>query len=641
MPRPELCATLRAPVSDEKASLLQTLRRPFRRTPTTVASIAFALIVGGLSAWAEQRTNSATGSAPRVALLVFAYASACSAFTLALSLVRVGRDSVLPSHFRAGAAGVLVLAWTLLDLACFRVLHRHIDAEAIHLGYEAVKSGTLHVGATDVAAALAALVVALVGLALAHAQLSRWGQSPHAEHLGRAAAAVVIVVGLASALLHERLWDERHAEAARLEHALPWAPSLAQSRFDNGKLGFGGVLDQLVASELEQRRRALESAQLSAKQKPDLLIVHVESLRADMLTLMPRLSELAHLCVASPRHYATGNNTGSAVFGLVSGLSAYQYPFAREKPAPALPLLVLHKMGYRNAVHLANNLADYDDIYNVVFQGAIDEKYTAPDAASDQMDQDVIAHYLGSLGKTPGPRFDYLVLDSTHYDYSYPPEYERFTPSATMGLGIRDGFIESAEAVARARERAPLVKNRYKNSVLWMDSLIARLVDGMKAAEHWNGTWVAIVGDHGEAFFEHDTFGHGSGLDEEQIHVPLVLCGLGQPQFRGERSSHADVFPTWFERMGLSGAPGPFMNGRSLFAPGSASDVVSVGMGITGKFFSHRFVAIGSGKKVSFDNIGQLPVAHVSDLDDQPLPESEDAERVLAGALNGKLLRSP
>ncbi|MBK9002275.1 MAG: sulfatase-like hydrolase/transferase [Myxococcales bacterium] len=256
------------------------------------------------------------------------------------------------------------------------------------------------------------------------------------------------------------------------------------------------------------------------------------------------------------------------------------------------------------------------------------------------MDRAVVAHYLSSLDSLTGPRFDYLVLDSTHYDYAYPPEYETHVPSGTLDVGIRDGLIENADIASRARGRAPLVKNRYLNAVGWVDAQLSDLVARIKAKQRWETTLVVIVGDHGEAFWEHGSFGHGMGLEEEQIRVASMFCGVGP--LEAEIASHADVFPTWFAKMELSGVPGPFMTGRSLLERRPESEVAVSGMGVTGSFHSRRFVAVGSGLKLHFDNSARLPIVRATDLEDQPLHGvPEGAQRVLAQALATKLLRSP
>src|SRR5260221_11915380 len=135
----------------------------------------------------------------------------------------------------------------------------------------------------------------------------------------------------------------------------------------------------------------------------------------------------------------------------------------------------------------------------------------------------------------------------------------------------------------------------------------------------WDSTWIAIVGDHGEAFFDHGQFGHGNGLENDQVQVPFVLCGPQRPSARYQYSSHADLMPTWFDLMQVRGVPSPFMSGRSLLRYSPETDVAVVGTGITGSFTSRRFVAIGPGLKVVFVNEPGWPIQSVWDVEDRRL----------------------
>lgn len=619
-----------------------SLRNPLVRPPTLLATLGLAFGTGLFAATLHFRQSGAHASAPRVVLVLVAYFLACAAVVIAARLATTRPDAALGAHVRTGVAAALVLGFTLLDLLHFQLFKRHIDAAALHLGWQAVRSKSIAVGLPDLLAALLALIVLGLLAALAHAALSRFGADSRSEQLARAISGFTLVLGLLGGLLRERLWDEDHVEAARLARALPFASNADVRGAELSERGFGGELDAAVFAELGRARAALGTASLSARTRPDLLIVHVESLRGDMVVpeLMPGLVALGKECHTPQRHYATGNNTGSAVFGLVSGLNGFQYPAARKQRATALPLVVLKRLGYRVFTHFANNLRTYDDVFEVVFAGGVDQSFVPADGPSEQMDRAVVQHYLGSLGEGTGPRFDYLVLDSTHYDYAYPPEYEKHVPSGTLALGLRDGFIEDAEVAARAKERAQLVKNRYLNAVGWVDAQLSELVAELKAKNRWASTLVVIVGDHGEAFWEHGSFGHGMGLEEEQIRVASMFCGVGP--LAAEVSSHADVFPTWFAHMGLSGVPGPFMNGRSLLDRRPEAEVAVSAMGITGAFSSRRFVAVGSGLKLHFDNSPRLPIVSATDLDDRALGQvPDDAERVLGQALATKLLRSP
>jgi arylsulfatase A-like enzyme len=64
---------------------------------------------------------------------------------------------------------------------------------------------------------------------------------------------------------------------------------------------------------------------------------------------------------------------------------------------------------------------------------------------------------------------------------------------------------------------------RYDEEVLEVDGLIGRLWRQVQPLD----PWLAVVGDHGEAFWEHGDFGHGRQLYQEQVRVPLLVRPVG------------------------------------------------------------------------------------------------------------------
>jgi arylsulfatase A-like enzyme len=84
----------------------------------------------------------------------------------------------------------------------------------------------------------------------------------------------------------------------------------------------------------------------------------------------------------------------------------------------------------------------------------------------------------------------------------------------------------------------------YDECLSGLDAELGRFLAELRAAGRLANTWVVITADHGEHFGEHDRFGHGSSLYNEQTHVPLILIPplgpdvagtAGVAQLRGRR----------------------------------------------------------------------------------------------------------
>ncbi len=76
--------------------------------------------------------------------------------------------------------------------------------------------------------------------------------------------------------------------------------------------------------------------------------------------------------------------------------------------------------------------------------------------------------------------------------------------------------------VLTAREREDLVA-RYDETLAYLDAALGRLLAHAVGRGGEADTLVVVTADHGEAFGEHDSIGHGSTLYAEQVRVPLVV----------------------------------------------------------------------------------------------------------------------
>lgn len=72
------------------------------------------------------------------------------------------------------------------------------------------------------------------------------------------------------------------------------------------------------------------------------------------------------------------------------------------------------------------------------------------------------------------------------------------------------------------RDREDLVA-RYDETLAYLDASLGRLLARAAGPGGEEDTLVVVTSDHGEAWGEHGTLGHGSTLYEEQVHVPLVV----------------------------------------------------------------------------------------------------------------------
>lgn len=96
----------------------------------------------------------------------------------------------------------------------------------------------------------------------------------------------------------------------------------------------------------------------------------------------------------------------------------------------------------------------------------------------------------------------------------------------------------------------------YNGEVAFVDKYVGKIIDDLKNANLLEQTLVVIVGDHGEAFGEHQEYGHAIFCYEENLKVPLVFYNprVFTGKLKGlqvkDRVSLIDVMPTILELYG-------------------------------------------------------------------------------------------
>jgi lipoteichoic acid synthase len=148
---------------------------------------------------------------------------------------------------------------------------------------------------------------------------------------------------------------------------------------------------------------------------------------------------------------------------------------------------------------------------------------------------------------------------------------------------------------------------RYRNALRYGDVSLGTLIDGLRKRGLYENTVWVVVGDHGEAFGQHDgNYGHTFHLYEENLRVPFVIAipGLHQEQVRSQQVvSLIDLAPTVLDVMGVN-VPSSYQ-GRTALAgePLMALFFADYSQAFTGlrdgrwKFISER----GSGRSRLYD----------------------------------------
>ena len=449
----------------------------------------------------------------------------------------------------AGAAAFA--GWVGVDLRLVTVTGNHLHdffryaTDASPLDWAGSSSGTA--APLLAAAAKPALPLVLLGLgaaAAARAVARRTG--PQESRF--AAAPWLAGLALASALPVALCRSDTHALAllhlnGRLMYRLPFLPSPENG--PAGSLGFLSEFNSIALARLELPAARLSGPPVSdvpalpGGPRPHVVVIALESLRSDSIDprWMPRLSRWAEGGLRLERHASSGNASQLGLFSLLYGLNALRYEPALNSRSPAALPLVLRAAGYRSVL-LDDSAIPWQRMQEYLSALNFDEVATDVEGRWPERDGRTIGKIRGLVGGASPPTFAFAYLQSTHFDYSSPPAYQRFQP-------VSRGGLFSFESLRRAGKEGQAFqegwRNRYRNVLAFMDDLLGDLVERVDPAR----TIVVITGDHGESFGEDGLWLHAGRLSDQQTRTPLVLRGPGIA--RGVITAptiHADLLPT-------------------------------------------------------------------------------------------------
>ena len=175
---------------------------------------------------------------------------------------------------------------------------------------------------------------------------------------------------------------------------------------------------------------------------------------------------------------------------------------------------------------------------------------------------------IGQAGT--GSNFIFLNLMETHMPYNPPDAFlKQFAPyfhESPEAQHFMQGFNRKA-----MQWLIPLVKpftevesstlsDLYDAEVAYQDHLLSQLIEELNSPYHREHSMVIFLADHGEMLGEHGFMGHGFGVYEPLIRVPLFIRfpELDQPQRIERRVSITQLFYTVLDYFGFESVPMPY-----------------------------------------------------------------------------------
>jgi hypothetical protein len=470
--------------------------------------------------------------------------------------------------------------------------------------------------------------------------------------LGRMTWVSVFATAVAVALAHlaliaalekwcRRRWTPLTAILAPLAavNLVPLAALVVGGSWTGAQLlaALGEVVNPVAArsASVELRYPRPGLVEPAIRRRASVLVVLVESLRGDVWgpALTPELYEVARQvpCLVSEHHRSSGHETTGGLFSVLYGLNAYYWPGVNAARSRSWPLSVLRRNGYLLAAASASRVAGGRPSAFWMEQFDISREETRHHDHRDDLDLMSWLSDAARSGELRRPFFALAFLNSTHHNYHYPQEYERHVPVLPEDY---DHFMGD-QKLARFRVE---ILNRYKNSVLFADHLLASLILDRRDEIERGDLIVAITGDHGEEFWDHGLLGHAaSHLVDARTRVPFLLFAAGVAGTVDGVSGHVDILPTVLDYLGVEPPvdPAAWSDGRSLIGPRAAPDRVVVTSAADSALGDLRLALASRTCTLVVEAVGlagRVELRRATDPDERPIPAT-DGERELGRML--------
>ena len=293
-------------------------------------------------------------------------------------------------------------------------------------------------------------------------------------------------------------------------------------------------------------RDAAGTARRAQPPKPDVVLITIDTLRADRLgcygyarPTTPHLDALLNRGVRFDKARTVEPLTHPALSSMLTGLPPHRHGGSRNglrihAGLPSLPK-ALERAGYRTAAFVGNwtlrhplsGLAEHFDDYASVLTrarwfGLIRREAEAADlnhAALDWLDQQREAD-------PQRPRFLWV-----HYTEPHAPYRSHDAFRERLGLPRR-GKLDGAD--------------RYDTEVAAVDAAVGALLQAIEQREPRRDRLIVFASDHGESLGEHGYWGHGRQLYEPGLRIPMGLVWPGRirPSVEQEPALLIDVAST-------------------------------------------------------------------------------------------------
>ncbi|MGD2169182.1 MAG: sulfatase-like hydrolase/transferase [Chlamydiota bacterium] len=314
----------------------------------------------------------------------------------------------------------------------------------------------------------------------------------------------------------------------------------------------------------------VEKITFTPPHRPNIYLFIIESFREDFVNdkNSPNLEKFKQENIHFDLSLSGGNGTHLSWYSIFHANFPLYWSEAKNssRSEGSIPLKILKKLGYKIHVYSSAQLSYYG-MEELIFgnnRKLVDHFHLFPHyypVKACDSDSQTITKFQEYLSKqSPEGNIHIFFWDSTHFDYSWPKDFPlKFKP-------ISNDF--SYFKAHHSDQDIEMIKNRYRNSVHFVDHLFGKFITSLKNQQAYEDAVIVVTGDHGEEFMEHGHMFHCSELVKEQTHVPLYYK-FGKMMDRTipntALASHMEIFPSIFDYIFGENILSDLLEGDSIF----------------------------------------------------------------------------
>jgi len=342
-------------------------------------------------------------------------------------------------------------------------------------------------------------------------------------------------------------------------------------------VGAGNCLSNRAGAQVPSRPVAVE-----LEDSPNVLLVVVDTLRADALSsygakagTSPEFDRLAERSVVFEQAFAPSPWTRPSFASLLTSTvptthqtfrKADQLPDGLETLAERLQAFgyttgaIVNNINITSSFNFHQGFDTFDFLrpsylfrasqasFRLTVYQQLRRSWESWVAQSTQVDR-----YYWDAERVTDETVDWLTLhgqDRWFLMVQYMDPHDPYFPHPYDGTGYARVEHPRPEAW-----EASALKDLYLGEVSYWDAHFGRLLRSLEASGLAENTVIVVTSDHGEEFFEHGGFWHGTRLYDESIRVPLLIAMPdGGPAKRVRDPVRLiDVAPTVVELAGAEG----------------------------------------------------------------------------------------